>query len=817
MKLNYFLISALALPAAAFSYSLRGNVIDAVTGEPEPGASVKLYLPQDTVKFVSAVVTDNDGNFIMEADRSGDYILRISFPGMADALVNVSLTDGNPEIITGAVPLYPIGEKLDEVIVMGRKPVIQSDGEKVTYNIAEDPSSGQKTVIEMLRKVPMVTVDAEDNIKVNGSSDFQIYLNGVPNPMLSQNASQVLKSLPASAVRKIEVVLEPGAKYDAEGTGGILNIVTETKQQSNDGYSATVTLGANNRNANTSVFGMMKRDKVTASVNLSYFNNRFDDTEITGKVERHDFKSVSGYHTVQDLFMSQRNDFLNGSFNVSWEPDRNNLFTASGNIMYGSGNVTSNVHSRIYTATGLFGVGSTQWMRADWKWGSYSLNASFQHNFKGDGHNIVFSYQYEHGISENPSYQLYYDLENMDMMHPALYNYSDSPTNSNTVQLDYTLPFLGKYKFETGAKWIFRRNRSDGYTIYGDNLSDIDISSQLRDDNVSMKQHQDVGAVYASIGGTWNRLNAKAGLRYEYTDMGVDFLTHGYDDFNSYLNDIVPNAAVGYSFSQVSNLRASYQMRIRRPSISDLNPHKTTVLANTVNMGNPSLASEKTHNISLTYSRLAGIFGINLVASYKFSDNMIGSYYYVDNGTFYCTQDNIGKNQNASISAYFNVNPSQKVNFSVNATGRYLHYDFGVDGASALGWTGDLGANVNWFMPWKLTFNAYADLSFKDYELQGNTSGYHYYGLSLSRTFLKEDKLKISVNASNFLEKDLSMKRINYGRDFWNCMQFGMPLWSVGASVSYTFGGFSGTVKKTMSEIVNDDVLQSKGGGGSPL
>ena len=158
--------------------------------------------------------------------------------------------------------------ELQDVVVVQQKSLVKSDIDKLTYDIESDPDSKSNTILEMLRKIPMVTVDGEDNIQVNGSSSFKVYVNNKPNQMMSNNPKEVLKSMPATSIKKIEVITNPGPKYDAEGVGGILNIITHN--QGIEGYTATFSGSVSNRGAAGSTYATVKSGKLTMSANYNY-------------------------------------------------------------------------------------------------------------------------------------------------------------------------------------------------------------------------------------------------------------------------------------------------------------------------------------------------------------------------------------------------------------------------------------------------------------------------------------------------------------------------------------------------------------------
>lgn len=205
-------------------YSVRGKVVDA-DGEPEIYATYRIYLMNDTTKTVCIGTTDVDGNFATQLPNTGDYILYISAIGKDTIKRPFSVDTSNPIAELGILGSKISNTQLDEIVVVAQKPLISKDIDRIGYDVQADESSKTNTVIEMLRKVPMVAVDGENQITVNGSSNFKIFKNGRPSNSYTNNAKDILAGIPASMVKRIEVITEPGAKYDAEGIGAIINIV----------------------------------------------------------------------------------------------------------------------------------------------------------------------------------------------------------------------------------------------------------------------------------------------------------------------------------------------------------------------------------------------------------------------------------------------------------------------------------------------------------------------------------------------------------------------------------------------------------------
>ncbi len=801
----------LSIPSVlAADYSVSGRVTTLADGEGCPGAIYRIYLSTDTVTPAAFNVANDEGAFTQSLPSSGDYIIKVEYTGMKAELRNFSISADRPTVDLGTIALTPDDETLQEVVITAKKKLIESDGATLTYNVEDDPEATINTTLEMLRKVPMVTVDAEDNIKVNGNSNFKILINGKEDPMLSGDVKTILKSMPAASIKKIEVITEPGAKYDAEGTGGILNIVTVGKQ-SLEGYLTNLSVNVSDRNYGGSAYARTKVGNVTASANIAY-RDAFDLGYIN-----------SSHSTIENLTSEENRyqisegkpkyswDYLGGNFNLSWEPDTLNLFTVQGNIGKNNSDSHSKQSMRLENIDKI-----TQWS-LERKYTSYDkniwlgANASYQHTFGKQGHHIVGSYIFGYNSSSDNAYTFTHDMINYFEEYPWRLEESDSYGRRHTLQIDYANPFSEKHMLEAGVKGNWNNSYQKSNPWYGTEKDNMAIRYS---DAVDMMQFQDIMAAYVSYGGTFGKWNVKAGLRYEHTRMGLKYYIGEYDNFTSYLNDLVPNAAISYRVGDAANLRLAYQMRIWRPGLWNLNPYRNTMIPNQVIYGNPNLDSEKSHGVSLSYSNYGGKLGGSLSVSYRREDNSITSYEFMKDNVLNSTYANIGHRQTTSANLNLNWNIITMLNIGINLSGSYN--DFKAHSpeltASNYNWQGDYNVNADYTFPFMLRFSLYAGGGSGWADLQSKSSGYSYHGISLSRSFLKDKSLTISAYGSQIFTPYRTYHNTTTTPTSISTISGRNRAWSVGGSVSIRFGSLRHDVKQTAADL---DMEQGASQGGN--
>lgn len=702
---------------------------------------------------------------------------------------------------------------LDDLVVTAKKDVVKSDGAKLTYSVKEDDSAKGLTLLDALRKVPMVTVDAQDNIMINGSGNFKIYVNGREDAMMEANYQRLFKAMPAESVDNIEVITEPGAKYDAEGVGGILNLVTQSTTQRRDGYSGTLgaTVGLNNAYINAGINA--KADKFNVSANATAATNYYTKQKSRNHTSTEYFGSDISHFMESDITQAFRYNVQQADVNMSWEPNARNLFTWGGSFTNMSANITDFVSdNRMYDRNNNLQWAFRNNICGDLRNLGTSANASYRLGFNdANTHRIILGYLFNYSRQSLAFDTNTTDADRYVVEYPWQYTFSRNYIREHTVQADYSNPLGdGTHTVDAGFKGVFRRNTASMHTA--DGLEHDMTDKNITDDNT--RQKEDIFAGYLSYIGTFfNKLSVTTGLRYEHTARRLEFANKPADNFSTHLNDWVPNAALTWQFAPANNLRLAYQMRIARPSLSQINPAVTEFTEYMAQAGNPDLTSEKSNIISLTYTNFGQVIGGNVTLQHSIVDNCIVSCTYNDGLQLIESYANIGSKNTTTLRGYLNWNITPRMSLGINGGVSYTDMR-GDAGTGNHGWSGNYGINWNWRGPAGINFSAYGGQNIHDITFQGYSSGWYYYGLSISRSFLKNNALTVGITASNFLQAYSGGKFHTETESMRTATDYRMKSLDVALNISWNFGHLKEQVKKTGLDLNTDDASSAKSQGG---
>lgn len=820
-----------AMPAAMgqdanYAFTVKGMVTDSVSNEGEPYATISIAKKEKPGKAVKMAVTKKDGSFSEKVNGKGNFVITINSMGRKAIVKNFSVKGSEKTIDLGTLYITDAKNELEGVEIVMQKPLVKADIDKIEYDIESDPDSKSNSIIEMLRKVPLVTVDGEDNITVNGSSSFKVYVNGRPNNMMTKNPKDVLKSMPANSIKKIEVITDPGPKYDAEGVGGILNIVTIGSGF--EGYTLTLSGNVNNRGAGGSLFGTIKSGKLTVSAryNYNYDGNRTGYSESSRTVTEENI-SPDASNMVSSSESKSHGDFQSGSIEASYEIDSLRLVTMSLGL-WGGGNKGNSISEMTGTSPmdghTLYGYSAMGRNNSSWK--SIDGGIDYQRLFKVKDRMLTLSYK----INTNPDTNDYYtDYDEIsadngweDYISRLENQYSDNSerTTEQTFQADYTTPIGKMHTIEGGMKYIIRNNSAENDRYLkpaedgGEYTYDTEQSSHYKHEN-------DIIAAYLGYKIKVKKWSGRLGARYEHTIQDVKYLLGQGDDFRKHFNDLVPSATIGYKLTDMSNLKLGYSMRIYRPGIWYLNPYINNTDPSNISQGNSNLESEKSHSFNIGYSNFTSKLSLNLSMRYSFTNNSIerlttmvndNSIAGLQNPTgkdvLYSTYENIGKTRSAALSAYVNWNATKSTRIYANMNGQWQYFSDGKD-LSNRGWNMYLSGGLQQSLPkdWRISLNVFTMTP--GITLQGRGTSYTSYGININKSFLKK-RLTISAFASNFLKKYMEYKNTMSSADFIQKSVSKYDNQRFGISVNYRLGELKASVKKAARSISNDDV---KGGG----
>ena len=688
-------------------------------------------------------------------------------------------------------------KELEGVVIKAQKQLIKQEIDRIAYDVQSDEESKTQTVIDMLRKVPMVTVDGQDNILVKGNSSFKVYKNGHLDPSLTKNAKEVLKAMPAMMVKRIEVITDPGAREDAEGVDAILNIVmvNGSKMQGITGVVSASYTSLSHPNFYTSLTGQM--GKLLLSVDYGF--SKMTDKDSYNRTEVDRTYLNTGNRMLSNSESSNPGDIHYTNLNASYDIDSLNLISAS----FGGYFYKLNVQGDGSTWLGhddqpIYSYNNHYWMPG-YQHHSWNGRLDYEHKTQRKGERLTLSYMLALTRQHTDQENTYTELMNVPFPYSGSMMKERERFTEHTFQADWLRPLGKGHQLEIGAKYIDRNNNSHNTQDFYD--TDMLTSNEF--------QHTTrVLAGYADYIYKRNKWSARAGLRYEYSFMQGSYPDGKGESFDKHLGDWVPQATLKYQLTDAQSLKLNYTTSINRPGISYLNP-AASITPTVVSQGNPNLESSHTQRLSLIYSYILPKLTFQFAPAYSFSSGGISSVQTAKGDIRYTTYDNILRYRRFSVEQYVQWKPFDGTTLIINNNLRYEHNENPNLGYCTHGWS-DIGyVHLTQKLPWKLRL--YLSVNGKIghspsgvYYIQH--SWYNYYA-SLQRSFLKGDRLTVRLGANSPFDKYLPSVAETVNGNYRDYQQS----WNRGRcftiSVNWRFGSLKSSVKKTEHSIENDDVV----------
>lgn len=665
--LSLTLVLVLAITASAYAQdnqgsrtgTISGRVFDASSRAPLEYANVVLYSAKDSA-LVTGAVTKPDGNFELNEVATGSYYLVISFMGYEpERISDINIMPPKLEHRLGAISLQPTTLSAEGVVVEGERAAVSYQIDKKVIDVSQQHTAISGTAIDVLENVPSISVDIEGNVSLRGSGSFTVLIDGRPTIL---EPSEALQQIPSSSIENIEIITNPSAKYNPEGTAGIINVILKKNRQSGTSTVANANAGLN--------------DKYGGDLLVEYKTPRYHAT--VGLDNRNYFFSGDQREENQTTF-SGATSFINsnGDSRRGWNGhgvraelqlrlSQKNLLNVGGRYRDRSRKNNSDLNYNEWSTINSQALRYTSVAHSERGGDDYELNLSYQHLFKKKGHELSADFSFEQGDSdEETTNEL---LNKTQTLIEGKRTTESGPDKEFQTKLDYTLPFSADHKFETGYQSeLDHSDENTGLQEYDPALQTYVVRTQFSN---STNYQNDEHALYAIYAGEWKKFGFQGGLRGEYTFRTIKFRE---ETFKIDRWDYFPTFHASYEFSGGRQFMASYTRRIERPGGGELEPFLTWTDAYNVRTGNPSLKPEFIDSYEAGMQTFFGKALFSIETYYRVNHNKIEDVRSVyDNNVTLHSAANIGTDYALGSELLFDLDLFK--NWGINLTGNVYRY-----------------------------------------------------------------------------------------------------------------------------------------------
>lgn len=817
-----FTIIAVACGFMAFAQGnlkITGQVIDSASNKSVEFATVALKEPASG-KVIDGTVVDANGKFSISKVAPGKYTVSVSFIGYDTKTLNVNIDD-KKDADLGKIILSPSAKLLNEVTVEGQKSLIEERVDRTVYNAENDATTKGGDASDVLKRVPLLAVDMDGNVSLRGNSNVTVLINNKPSSILASSIPDALKQIPADQIKSVEVITAPSAKYDAEGSAGIINIVT--KKNNMQGLTLNVDAAADIRGSNLGLNGNYRKGKMGLSLGgFGRYNYNIRSEFETQQIGLDPDDGTITSMTIQSA--KNRNRGLFANYNLGWDYDINakNLLAAS--IKIGPrrfSNFQDGLLSRQYDNNGTLLNSNLRDAEMTMNGGNMDVSLTYTHLYDKPQRELSFMGLYSH--SNNDSHFENFIKDESDFSTTdRIKNINDSYNQEMTFQVDYVTPLFTNQMIEVGAKSIMRKVFSDFVYYTADGSDGEYVATPSTDLSNNLNYDQNVSSGYLSYTySTKSGYSVKAGSRYEYTTISAYTKTESDIKIDPY-GVLVPSVNVSKKLKGGNMIRGSYNRRIQRPSVKFLNPNIQAANPLNIMVGDPKLNPEFTNNFELTWSTAIKKTNLNVSGFYRNTNDGIQPVRDLigndpsDPDTIRMRFMNIGHENAYGVSAFANFMLGK---LSLNAFADAYYADLNNNNPDPLyraaneGWvySGRISGNYMFKNGWAMNFFTLARSP--QVLLQGEVSRFYMYSLGVRKEF-KNKKGSIGIGTENFMKPYLAMTNrlespmlIQKGTNkIYNT--------NLRVSFSYRFGKMGNQKPKRKLKTINNDDLKEGGDGG---
>ena len=767
--------------------TLSGRVLDSLSGQPLEYVTITLYAGKGKPPLGGAM-TEKKGAFSVKGLAPGSYIFTIEAIGYATRTIGpITISAKNPVLPLGDLRISKKATDLQSVTVIATRGLVENKLDKLVYNAEKDITSQGGVATDLLKKVPMVSVDVDGNVDIMGNTNILFLINGRPSSIFGNNLADALQSIPASQIKSIEVITSPGAKYDAEGTGGIINIVLKDNKLS--GINGNISLTGGTRLENGS-FNLNAR-KGNFGMNAFFSGNAQLPSTTINSSARYSFDSVgnpNGQLLENGTGRFHRNGYESG-LGFEWNPNDKN--TLSANV--GFDNFGNNNHvGYLQEDTAFSQVLSTSSFRAQ----SVDWNVRYKKNFAQEDRELDLSVDGSFGNNKS-SYGQTQSLPSGDSTYAGSRGNSAGHDRETNFRLDYVQPLGQKARLETGGRIQIRQISSNSPYYAFDAPSGNYISDTSQSNSLTYDRH--VYAGYASmVFPAFHFLDVKGGLRYERTETDAGFSKAPGTTIPGY-NTFAPSLILSHSFTEGESLKISYTHRIQRPDYRSLNPYVNASDPKNLSRGNPFLQPEIANNIDLTYAKsFDGGSALNTVLFYHRSDHDIQPFiaYYSDftlGDTIYTnvsvnTPMNVGSENNYGVNVYGSIPLGGKVNIRSNLSAFERYITTGSLGGNAItSFNYRINMNLTYQVTSSFVMEFFGNFNSARNEIQGRYPSFTSYNFAARKQFWKK-KGSIAFTTTNPFSQYVNQSTALAGTGFTLNSLRRVPYRSFGINMTFKFG-----------------------------
>lgn len=584
-----------------FSYSqnsIKGNITDS-TSAPVSYCSMALLNAKDSAQ-VKGNISDSAGYFIFEKVKPGDYFVKFNFVGFSAATTATFSVDSLSQITLPVTVLKAEGVNLKEVSVAVYKPAIEFKKGMVVMNVENDILAKGNTVLDLIKRIPGVMVDAQNNITVNGLSDVRFMIDERLQQMPSPQVIDMLSGMSADNVSKLELIKNPPARYDAAGTGGLINIVT--KRAKVKGYNGNIAFGASQgervRWGPAGSFNY-KTNKLSIFTNFSYghwdgINHQALERKIITNGNTEQINSYGINESFQNVF--------SGSGGIEYDVTPKTLIG-----VYVNGNKNNDSYTTDYTT----GIGNSTFfnytknnslVKEKYNTASPNYNLSLLQKIDSTGGQIKLSLNYDSYNEKLVKTMDYKFTDNSDIEVAPRSSYTSDGLRTFDVytgKLDFNKSFRNKLSLESGLKANYEDDRNNTNWKMSNQTPGFFVGDTTYKINFTYREQ--ILAGYTTLAGSWDKFGFSIGARVEQTAYDVNYISSGYHFRKNYIN-LFPSGSLDFNLNKQNTITLAYSYRIRRPHSGMLNPVRQFNDQLNYGVGDPEIKPQYAHHMNLDYN-----------------------------------------------------------------------------------------------------------------------------------------------------------------------------------------------------------------------